>query len=465
MNDKQRQYSERDRRFHVHSFTDLSQYEKDGSVIIDHGEGIYLIDSNGKRYLDAMSSLWCATLGYSEDRLVRAAETQLASLPYSHTFRGRSHPRLIELAEKIISVSPAHLTRVYFAGSGSEANESAIKIAWSYHKEIGSPDKRKIISRFNGYHGSTIFATRLSGMPSMHEYLNSDFPEVIYADCPNFPMAANEGESEVDYATRLAVQLESQILSEGAETIAAFIAEPVMGVGGVILPPATYFEKIQAVLQRHEILLIADEVICGFGRTGEMFGSTTFNIKPDILTVAKGITSAYFPMSAAIITESIYSALLETSARKGVFSHGFTYSGHPVGAAVALEAIAIMEERDIPAHVKRVGAKFLAAIVECCDIDIAINPRGVGLMAGFDLVADKNTSQKFDPKVQAGTRVMEIAEDQGLFVRAVGDTIVMAPPLIITEAEVDELIFRLGQSLQKALAELQGDALKSTKSA
>lgn len=465
MNDNNCDYSERDRRFHVHSFTDLSQYEKEGSLIIERGEGIYLFDSDGKRYLDAMSSLWCATLGYSEQRLVQAAQKQMACLPYSHTFRGRSHPKLVELAEKIIAIAPNHLTRVFFAGSGSEANESAIKMAWSYHKQQGKPDKTKIISRFNAYHGSTIFATRLSGMASMYEYLNSDFPEVIYADCPDYLNTAKENESEAAYATRLADLLEQQIQSEGPDTIAAFIAEPVMGVGGVMLPPETYFEKIQTILKRHDILMIADEVICGFGRTGAMFGSTQFGITPDILTVAKGISSAYFPMSAAIVTESIYNSLIETTAQKGVFSHGFTYSGHPVGAAVALETLSILQERDIPAHVKSVGAKFQTALAECCDIEIITNKRGIGLMAGFDLVADKSQKLKFDPDQRAGNLVMKIAERNGLFVRAVGDSIVMAPPLIITEAEIDQLISLLNQTLQEALPELQGKALNSVKSA
>ena len=455
MNKSLHQYSNTDRSCHLHSFTDLSKHEKEGSVVIDHGEGIYLFDTDGVQYLDAMSSLWCATLGYSEKRLVKAAEKQLSTLPYSHTFRGRSHEKLIDLAEKVIEISPEHLTRVFFAGSGSEANESAIKMAWSYHKFNGNLQKRKIISRINGYHGSTIFATRLSGMPSMHEYLNADIPEVLYADLPNYLTEALDNETEPEFATRLASQLEKQILEEGPETIAAFIAEPVMGVGGVILPPHTYFEKIQAVLERYNILLIADEVICGFGRTGDMFGSVTFDLRPDILTVAKGISSAYFPISATLVTESIYSTLVQTTARKGVFSHGFTYSGHPVGAAVALEAIAILEERDIPGHVRVVGAKLQEEIQGLCDIDIVANPRGVGLMAGFDLFADSEKKVPFGKIVDAGALLMDIAEKHQLFIRSVGDTILIAPPLIITKAEIDELIRRLRIALTETVSTLE----------
>ena len=289
----------------------------------------------------------------------------------------------------------------------------------------------------------------------MHEYLNAGIPEVLYADLPNYLTEALDNETEPEFATRLASQLEKQILEEGPGTIAAFIAEPVMGVGGVILPPHTYFEKIQAVLERYNILLIADEVICGFGRTGEMFGSVTFDLRPDILTVAKGISSAYFPISATLVTESIYSTLVEATARKGVFSHGFTYSGHPVGAAVALEAIAILEERDIPGHVRMAGAKLQEEIQGLCDIGFVANPRGVGLMAGFDLFADPEKKVPFGKIVDAGTLLMDIAEKHQLFIRSVGDTIVIAPPLIITKAEIDELIRRLRIALMETVYTLE----------
>ena len=452
MNKLSPDYSLRDRAYHLHSFTHLSQYEEQGSVVIDYGEGVYLYDTAGTRYLDAMSSLWCATLGYSEQRLVEAAQKQMSKLPYSHTFRGRSHKNLIELAEKLIEISQPHLSKVYFAGSGSEANESAIKMAWTYHKFNGQTEKRKIISRINGYHGSTIFATRLTGMTPMHEYLNAGFPEIIYADFPNYLSEAKEGESESEFATRLAHRLEQQILHEGPETVAAFIAEPVMGVGGVILPPEPYFEKVQLVLKKYDILFIADEVICAFGRTGDMFGSETFDLKPDILTTAKGITSAYFPMSATLVTDDIYDVLVKTTRTKGVFSHGFTYSGHPVGAAVALETIAILQERDIPGHVRKVGEYFQSKVQGLVKFPVVGNTRGIGMMAGFDLFADASTKCKFAKETDAGTSLMNIAEKHQLFIRSVGDSVVLAPPLIITEAEVDELIERLSRALQELIS-------------
>lgn len=442
MNTERTDYDKLDHAYHLHSFTHLSEFQDQPSVVIERGDGIYLIDTDGNRYLDAMSSLWCATLGYSEPRLANAAKAQLSKLPYSHTFRGRSNDKLVQLAQKLVDLSPAQLTRVFFATSGSEANESAIKLAWSYHKSRGNQEKRKIISRMNGYHGSTIFSTRLTGMPQMHEYMNVEFDEIIHAEVPNYATMSLDGESEIEFSERLADQLESQIQAHQPQTIAAMIAEPVMGVGGVIVPPKDYFERIQPVLKQYDILLIADEVVCGFGRTGNMFGSTTFDMQPDLLTVAKGLTSAYFPMSAVLVTEHIYEALVAETTEKGVFSHGFTYSGHPVGAAVALETITILEQRKIIAHVNEAGKTFQAGIHRLNRFSSVVNTRGVGLMAGFDL-----QSNKFAEGVSPGALLMDIAERNGLFIRAIGDTVVLAPPLIISESEIEELMKRLDASL------------------
>ena len=439
--------SRRDQKKHIHSFTDISRHHQAGGIVIEQGEGVYLIDTDGKRYLDAMASLWCVTLGYNEPRLIRAATEQMQRLPYSHTFRGRSNPKLIELAEKIIDFAPDHMSHVFFAGSGSEANESAVKIAWSYHKAKGQPQRRKIISRYNAYHGSTIFATRLSGMPGMHQYQNADMPEILYADCPNYLTNAQPDESEEDYAARLAGSLETLIQAEGPDTIATFIAEPVMGVGGVILPPVSYFEKVQAVLRRHGILMIADEVICGFGRTGNMFGSVTFGIEPDILTIAKGVSSAYSPLSAAIVAGHIHDALIDLTEKTGIFSHGFTYSGHPVSAAVALEALHILEERDIVGHVRKVGEYFQHKLRRLQQNRHVTRARGIGLMGAVDLVHSKDPDESFKPSLEQGNALMDKAEENGLFIRAVGDTIVIAPPLVISAAEVDTLFERFRGSL------------------
>lgn len=447
MNDSASNYSARDRATHLHSFTNLHRHLEQDSLVIEHGEGVYLVDAQGRKYLDAMSSLWCANLGYSEQRLVDAARRQLQQLPYSHTFRGRSHHKLIELAEKLVEITPRPLQKVFFAGSGSEANESAIKMAWSYHKILGKPAKRKIMARRGAYHGSTVFATRLCGMPDMHEYLNARFEEVVSTDLPCFFREARDGETEEVFSDRLASQLEAQILDHGADTIAAFIAEPVMGVGGVILPPEGYFPKIREILRRHDILLIVDEVVCGFGRTGRLFGSQTYAIEPDILTLAKGITSAYFPMSAAVVTGEVYDSLVRASRENGSFSHGFTYSGHPVGAAVALEAIAIIEERDIPGHVRQVGDYFHDRLRSLESSAIVGDTRSIGLMGGFEIYRDPGHREHFDSSFAAGSVLMDLAEENLLFVRAVGDTIVLAPPLVITEPEIDILIERLKTSI------------------
>ncbi len=430
-----------DHRYHLHSFTHLHEFEQQQSVVIDRGHGIYLIDNKGDEYLDAMSSLWCATLGYSETRLINAAYEQLKRLPYSHTFRGRSHEKLIQLAEKLIEISPAGLNKAFFAGSGSEANESAIKMAWTYHKFSGNPKKRKVITRVNGYHGSTIFATQLSGLSQMHDFMNASL-DVVYAKCPDYANGAASGESEIDFARRLAAELEQQILYEDPNTIAAFIAEPVMGVGGVIVPPEQYFEQIQEVLTRHNILMIADEVVCGFGRTGNLFGTTTFNLQPDFLTVAKGLSSAYFPISSVLVSAKIYDVLVYATSKKGVFSHGFTYSGHPVGAAVGLETLAILEARDLISHVRKIAQEFQREITKLSEFDVIVNTRGVGLMGGFDVVVDNSAYASV-----AGNLLMEIAERNFLFIRAVGNAIILAPPLIITEPEIDELFKRLRQSI------------------
>ena len=434
--------------YHLHSFTNLKQHTNAGPAIIHRGEGVFLYDMDGRQYLDGMASLWCATLGYSESRLIEAATAQMRRLPYSHTFRGRSHDVLIELAEKLVTLAPGTMSKAYFAGSGSEANESAIKLIWLYNQIRGKIKKRKIIAQQGGYHGSAIFTAGLSGMPAMHGFPNYVQPDIVFVGSPHHYAYARSGENEAQFSTRLAMELEQTIQGEGADSVAAFIAEPVMGVGGVILPPETYFEKIQAVLKKYDVLLIADEVICGFGRTGNMFGSITFNMKPDIITVAKGMSSAYFPISATIVPESIYATLEEESGRKGIFRHGFTYSGHPVGAAVALEAIRIYEERDILSHVRKVGERFQAGMRGFSDHQMVDEVRGIGLMAGIQLVADKKTKAGFPSERCVGNLLVVNAEEQGLFVRAVDDTIVIAPPLIITDHEVDILLDRLECALE-----------------
>ena len=440
----------------LHPFTDLKAHEEDGPFIIDRGSGVYVTDENGKTYIEGMSGLWCASLGFSERRLVDAAARQMAELPYNQTFLGRSHGTTIDLAERLLSLSPVPMSRILFASSGSEANDTAVKLVWYYNNAEGRPERRKIIGRRNGYHGTTVATTSLSGIPDLHRDFNLPIAGVLHADCPHHYRFARPGETEEEFADRLAANLEKLILDEGPETVAAFIAEPVMGVGGVIVPPETYFEKVQAVLREYGVLFIVDEVICGFGRTGNMFGSETFGLRPDLMCCAKALSSAYLPISATFVSEPIYRAMVAESEKIGVFGHGYTYSGHPVAAAVALETLDIYEERDVVGHVRAVAPRFQEVFRSLADRPLVGEVRGVGLMAGIELVADKPGKRPFDPALKVGAYLASRAREYGLIVRALGDTVVCAPPLVVTEDEIDEL----GTRFHRALADTEARFLK-----
>lgn len=440
----------------LHPFTDLKAHEEDGPFIIDRGGGVYVTDENGKTYIEGMSGLWCASLGFSERRLVDAAARQMAELPYNQTFLGRSHGTTIDLAERLLSLSPVPMSRILFASSGSEANDTAVKLVWYYNNAEGRPERRKIIGRRNGYHGTTVATTSLSGIPDLHRGFNLPIAGVLHADCPHHYRFARPGETEEEFADRLAANLEKLILDEGPETVAAFIAEPVMGVGGVIVPPETYFEKVQAVLHEYGVLFIVDEVICGFGRTGNMFGSETFGLRPDLMCCAKALSSAYLPISATFVSEPIYRAMVAESEKIGVFGHGYTHSGHPVAAAVALETLDIYEERDVVGHVRAVAPRFQKVFQALADRPLVGEVRGVGLMAGIELVADKPGKRPFDPVLKVGAYLTARAREYGLIVRALGDTVVCAPPLVVTEDEIDEL----GARFHRALADTEARFLK-----
>ena len=440
----------------LHPFTDLKAHEEDGPFIIDRGSGVYVTDENGKTYIEGMSGLWCASLGFSERRLVDAAARQMAELPYNQIFLGRSHGTTIDLAERLLSLSPVPMSRILFASSGSEANDTAVKLVWYYNNAEGRPERRKIIGRRNGYHGTTVATTSLSGIPDLHHDFNLPITGVLHADCPHHYRFARPGETEEEFADRLAANLEKLILDEGPETVAAFIAEPVMGVGGVIVPPETYFEKVQAVLREYGVLFIVDEVICGFGRTGNMFGSETFGLRPDLMCCAKALSSAYLPISATFVSEPIYRAMVAESEKIGVFGHGYTYSGHPVAAAVALETLDIYEERDVVGHVRAVAPRFQEVFRSLADRPLVGEVRGVGLMAGIELVADKPGKRPFDPALKVGAYLASRAREYGLIVRALGDTVVCAPPLVVTEDEIDEL----GTRFHRALADTEARFLK-----
>lgn len=435
----------------LHPYTDLRQHAKDGPMVVSEGRGILVYDETGKAYIEAMSGLWCTALGYGEERLVEAATRQMRKLPFAHLFANRTHEPAAELAERLIAMMPVPMSKVFFNNSGSEANDTAVKLVWYYNNALGRHRKKKIIARQRGYHGVTVATASLTGLPGNHRDFDLPIANIRHADCPYPYRGMRPGETEEQYATRLADNLDQQIQREDPETVAAFIAEPLMGAGGVILPPATYFEKVQAVLKRHDVLLIADEVICGFGRTGSMFGSETFGLTPDIMTVAKALSSAYLPISATIISGPIYEVLVEQSAKLGSFAHGFTYSGHPVCCAVALEALKIYEERDILSQVRTMAPCFQAGLRALADHPLVGDVRGIGLIAGIELVRDKTLKTPFDPPGSMGTRVSNRALEHGLILRAMGDTLALCPPLIIDSDGVDEVLRRLALALDDVL--------------
>lgn len=434
---------------HLHSYTNLATHGQVEPLLITRGDGIHVEDESGRRYIEGMSGLWCASLGFSHPRLVQAGIDALKTLPYYHTFNHRSNPAAAQLAERLLALAPVPMARVFFANSGSEANDSAVKMIWYYFNAIGKPAKKKIIARDRAYHGVTVASASLGGLAANHSDFDLPIARILRTGSPHHYRDALPGESAEDFATRRADELEQLILNEGPDTVAAFFAEPVMGAGGVIVPPPTYFEKIQAVLRKYDVLLVADEVICGFGRTGEMFGSTTFGMRPDILTCAKSLSSAYVPISAVMVSQQIHEAMASNSGRIGTFGHGYTYSGHPVAAAVALETLKVYEDEGILAHTRALAPRFAQGLATQAERRIVGNMRAVGLIGALELMAGGSARTPFDPALKAGYQVAQYALEEGLIVRAMGDTVALCPPLIITPAEMDEMFARLGRALDR----------------
>ena len=441
----------------LHPFTNPASHEQDGALVITRGDGVWVYDEAGKAYLEAASGLWCASLGFNEPRLAEAAYKQLKTLPFMHLFGSRSHSPAIELAERILKLAPVPMSKVFFANSGSEAADTVVKIVWFFSNALGRPEKKKIIARRDGFHGSTVAAASLTGIFRNHRKFDLPIPNIIHASRPHYYRGARLGESEDAYASRLASELDQQILAEGPDTVAAMIAEPVMGAGGVLLPPAGYFEKVQQVTDRYGMLFIADEVICGFGRTGNLWGSQTFGIRPDILTTAKQLSAAYAPISAVVVNQRVYDVLRQGSDEVGTFAHGFTYSGHPVSTAVALECLKIYEEIDVVERVRRLAPRLQQGLRErYADHPLVGEIRGVGLMAAVELVRDKSTGQPFDPALGVGPHCMARAVERGVILRALGDSIAFSPPLIVSEAEIDQILDRFGEALQDTAEWLAG---------
>jgi 4-aminobutyrate--pyruvate transaminase len=445
----------------LHPYTDHRAHAKNGPLVIARGEGVKVWDDQGKEYIEAVAGLWCASLGFDNKRLAEAAYTQMKKLPFYHAFTAKSHEPLIDLSEMLIERAPCPMSKVFYANSGSEANDTAMKMVWYYNNAVGRPNKKKIISRLKAYHGITIASGSLTGLPVNHKMFDLPIAGVIHVSTPHHYHSSVPGETEEEFSTRLAAELEETILREGPDTVAAFFAEPAMGAGGVMIPPAGYFEKIQAVLRKYDVLFVADEVICGFGRTGNYWGCQTFGITPDIITCAKALSASFLPISAIIINDRIFQGLADGSATIGTWGHGFTYSGHPVAAAVALETLKIYDELDIVSHVRKVGARMQAGLrARFAEHPLVGEVRGIGLVGAIEFVADKATHKNFDPSLKIGPRMVKAGEEAGVILRGLAnDTIAFSPPLIMTEAEVDEMIERTGRALDALTVQLRRESL------
>lgn len=429
-----------DAEHHLHPYSSVRQVEADGPLVISRGDGIRVFDEAGKGYIEAMSGLWCAGLGFSERRLADAAHRQMLRLPYYHSFNGRVPEVVTELVEKLMKWAPVPMAKVLFANSGSESNDAAYKIVHYVNTVRGLPQKRKFIARELSYHGTTAAASALSGLAGGKTVFDLPIGNVVRISAPHYYRNAAPGEKEAAYCDRLIAELEETIDREGPDTIAAFIAEPVTGGGGVIIPPAGYYARVQEVLKRNDIFFIADEVISGFGRLGEAFGTQVFDLKPDFITTAKMLSAAYAPISALYLSERICGWLAEGSDRVGYFGHGYTYSGHPVSAAVALETLKIYESDGVIDHVKRVSPRFQAGLRALASHPLVGEARGIGLIGALELAADPAARKPFAAEMGVGAEVLRRAMARGLIVRAIpGDVIALAPPLIIREEEIDEL--------------------------
>ena len=448
MTDRPNSLAARDIAYYFHPATNARRHEQVGPMVIERGEGVRVWDDQGKEYIEGLAGLWSVAVGFGEPRLVKAAAEQMAKLPFYHSFSHKSHAPAVKLAERLVGLAPG-MAKAHFTSSGSEANDLVVKMIWYYNNALGRPAKKKIISRNKAYHGVTIVSGSLTGMPNFHRDFDLPLPFVKHLTCPNLWRFGLPGETEEAFATRLAEELDAAIVAEGPDTVAAFIGEPVMGAGGVMPPPRTYWEKIQAVCRKHDVLVVADEVITGFGRTGNWFACQTYNIEPDFMVVSKAITSSYFPLSAILFTDKIYQTIADNSAKIGVFAHGFTASGHPVATAVALENLDILEERGLLTVAQTLGPQFQGRLQGFASHPLLGEARGIGLIGALEFVADKSTKAPPSPVGTYGARLVELCHEEGLIIRAIGDVIAFCPPLVITPAQIDEMFDRFGRALAR----------------
>lgn len=435
----------------IYPTTNLKATEQ---LVIERGEGIYVYDDTGKQYIEGMSGLWCTSLGYGCQELIDTTQEQMSKLTFSHMFGGKTHQAGIDLADKLAELVPVKDAKIFFGNSGSDANDTHIKLLRYYFNSIGKPEKRKIISRERAYHGVTVAAGSLTSLPANLTHFDAPLETlgILRTDHPHYYRGAQNNESETEFVDRICSNLEQLIEREGSHTIAAFIAEPITGASGVIVPPPGYYEKVQAILEKHDILFWADEVITGFARTGENFGCTTMNIQqPDMMTFAKQLSSAYFPISASVIRGDMYEAMVEPSAKVGVFGHGYTYSGHPVGCAIALKVLEIYDRDNIYQKAAATGDYMQYCLSQFSEHPLVGDIRGRGLLGAIELVANKHTGEEF-PDASIGAKVAFECQNQGLIVRPVaGNSIALCPPLITSESQIDEIMAKLGQSLDTTI--------------
>lgn len=453
-----------DRRTVFHASTHLKDHAHgvSASRIIESGEGIVIRDRQGREFIDAFAGLYCVNVGYGRAEIAEAIHVQANKLAYYHTYVGHSNEPVIRLSERILSMAPEGMSKVYYGMSGSDANETQIKLVWYYNNVLGRPEKKKIISRQRGYHGSGIMTGSLTGLPLFHKAFDLPMPQVRHTITPHHYRAAPEGMSEREFSDYCAAELDALIEREDPGTVAAFIAEPVMGTGGIIPPPEGYWDAVQPILRKHDVLLIADEVVTGFGRLGSDFGSQHYAIRPDLITVAKGLTSGYLPLSGVIVGEKVWAVLEQGAEQLGAIGHGWTYSGHALGAAAALANLEIIEREGLTANARETGSYFQRRLRERLQGHALVGEvRGEGLLAAVEFMADGGRRQPFDAANKVGARVAAACLDEGLIARALphGDILGFAPPLIIRPQEVDEVVERTARAVDKVTEALAREGL------
>lgn len=460
-----RSIAELDRASVLHPFTNLKDFA-DGTLgnptIVETAKGVKITDSTGREFIDGFGGLYCVNVGYGRVEVADAIARQANRLAYYHTYAAHTTDELARLSSRLVEMAPGNMSKVFYGLSGSDANETQAKLVWYYNNLRGLPRKKKIIARERGYHGCTVVAGSMTGMSFYHDHMDLPFPGILHTGVPHHYWGSVPGETEEAFSLRRAQELEALILAEDPDTVGAFIAEPVLGTGGITPPPKGYWPAIQQVLRKYDILLIADEVICGFGRIGTLFGSHMYDIVPDLVTVAKGLTSAYFPLSAAIVSEKVYAVMEEGADRVGAFSHGYTYSGHPIGAATANAVLDIVEREHLVEKAASTGAYLQSRMHEqFASLPIVGEVRGVGMLAAIEFVADRDRKLRFDPALKIGARISKAARDRQLIARAMphGDILGFAPPLVMTESEVDEMIGITAAAIGQVTDELVRDGV------